>query len=165
MGHSRRTKDLFSPKNPLEYLKTTCSPNSLGRLISSSSRPRFPIFRVLFPASEDNATITCFWKESACQPSIWPLFHRHPHFFMSFFRRGQVTWVISRRPFRSWQKTQKLAKDAKRLAELDCLLGEIPTLHRSICGDARDLTGSEPNSVHLVLTSPPILEAQGVPRF
>ena len=49
----------------------------------------------------------------------------------------------------------ELAKDPKRLAELDCLLGEIPTLHRSICGDARDLAGIEPNSVHLVLTSPP----------
>lgn len=49
----------------------------------------------------------------------------------------------------------ELAKNAARLAELDCLLGEIPTLHRSIRGDARDLAGIEPNSVHLVLTSPP----------
>ena len=49
----------------------------------------------------------------------------------------------------------ELAKDPKRLAELDCLLGEIPTLHRSICGDARDLAGIVPNSIHLVLTSPP----------
>jgi DNA modification methylase len=49
----------------------------------------------------------------------------------------------------------KLAKDAKRLAELDSVTGEIPTLHRSVHGDARDLAGIEPNSVHLVLTSPP----------
>ena len=49
----------------------------------------------------------------------------------------------------------ELAKDAKRLAELDCVIGEIPTLHRSIHGDARLLAGIEPNSVHLVLTSPP----------
>ena len=48
-----------------------------------------------------------------------------------------------------------LAKDAKRLAELDCAIREIPTKHRSIHGDARDLEGLEPNSVHLVLTSPP----------
>ena len=49
----------------------------------------------------------------------------------------------------------ELAKDQKRLAELESLLGEIPTLHRSILGDARELTGIESNSVHLVLTSPP----------
>jgi DNA modification methylase len=49
----------------------------------------------------------------------------------------------------------ELAKDAKRLAELDCVIGEIPTLHRSIHGDARFLAGIEPDSVHLVLTSPP----------
>ncbi|MCG8586860.1 MAG: site-specific DNA-methyltransferase [Pirellulales bacterium] len=49
----------------------------------------------------------------------------------------------------------ELAKDTKRLAELDCLIGEIPTRHRSVCGDARDLAGVEPSSVHLVLTSPP----------
>jgi len=49
----------------------------------------------------------------------------------------------------------ELAKDAKRLAELDCVIGEIPTLHRSVHGDARELAGLEPNSVHLVLTSPP----------
>lgn len=49
----------------------------------------------------------------------------------------------------------ELAKDPKRLAELDCAIGEIPTLHRSILGDARELNGLEANSVHLVLTSPP----------
>lgn len=49
----------------------------------------------------------------------------------------------------------ELAKDATRLAELDCAIGEIPTLHRSVHGDARELIGVEPNSVHLVLTSPP----------
>jgi len=49
----------------------------------------------------------------------------------------------------------ELAKDAKRLAELNCVIGEISTLHRSVHGDARDLAGLEPNSVHLVLTSPP----------
>jgi len=49
----------------------------------------------------------------------------------------------------------ELAKDSKRLAELECVVGEIETLHRSVRGDARDLHGVEPNSVHLVLTSPP----------
>ena len=49
----------------------------------------------------------------------------------------------------------ELAKDSKRLAELDSVIGEIPTLHRSVRGDARELIGIEPNSVHLVLTSPP----------
>lgn len=49
----------------------------------------------------------------------------------------------------------ELAKDVNRLAELECVIGEIPTLHRSVHGDARELLGLEPNSVHLVLTSPP----------
>ncbi len=49
----------------------------------------------------------------------------------------------------------ELAKDARHLAELDCVIGEIPTLHRSVHGDARELASVEPNSVHLVLTSPP----------
>jgi len=49
----------------------------------------------------------------------------------------------------------ELAKDARRLGELDCVIGEIPTLHRSVHGDARELAGLERNSVHLVLTSPP----------
>lgn len=48
-----------------------------------------------------------------------------------------------------------IAKDAKRTGELDCLLAEIETLHRSVLGDARTLAGVAPNSVHLVLTSPP----------
>ncbi len=49
----------------------------------------------------------------------------------------------------------ELAKNTKRLAELDCVIGEIPTLHRIVHGDARELVGLEPNTVHLVLTSPP----------
>jgi len=49
----------------------------------------------------------------------------------------------------------ELAKDPKRLAELDCAVGEIQTLHRSVRGDARHLDGLEDHSVHLVLTSPP----------
>ena len=49
----------------------------------------------------------------------------------------------------------ELAKDSERLAELDCVVGEIETLHRSIQGDARELVGLDDNSVHLILTSPP----------
>jgi len=49
----------------------------------------------------------------------------------------------------------KLAKDSTRISELDCVVGEIKTLHRSVRGDARSLDGIEPKSVHLVLTSPP----------
>ncbi len=48
-----------------------------------------------------------------------------------------------------------IAKDAKKTTELDCILAEIPTIHRSIRGDARTLERVAPNSVHLVLTSPP----------
>jgi DNA modification methylase len=49
----------------------------------------------------------------------------------------------------------ELAKDPKRLDELAGIIEEVPTLHRSVLGDARDLFGLEPNSVHLVVTSPP----------
>lgn len=49
----------------------------------------------------------------------------------------------------------ELAKDCKRLAELDCAIAEIATLHRSVRGDARDLAGLDDSSIHLVLTSPP----------
>lgn len=49
----------------------------------------------------------------------------------------------------------QLAKDASRISEIEALLPEIPTQHRSILGDARSMEGLESNSVHLVLTSPP----------
>lgn len=49
----------------------------------------------------------------------------------------------------------ELAKDSSRLAELDSSLADLPTLHRSVLGDARQLIGVAPESVHLVLTSPP----------
>ena len=49
----------------------------------------------------------------------------------------------------------ELAKDARRMADIEAVLGEINTLHRSILGDARELQGVAPESVHLVLTSPP----------
>jgi len=49
----------------------------------------------------------------------------------------------------------KLAKDSAKISELDCAVGEVETLHRSVRGDARLLDGMESNSVHLVLTSPP----------
>ena len=49
----------------------------------------------------------------------------------------------------------ELAKDDSRLKELESVIAEIPTLHRSVLGDARELIGIESNSVHLVLTSPP----------
>lgn len=49
----------------------------------------------------------------------------------------------------------ELAKNSKLLVDLECALGDIPTLHRSVHGDARELTGIEHNSVQLVLTSPP----------
>lgn len=49
----------------------------------------------------------------------------------------------------------ELAKNPHRLAELECVVAEVETLHRSVRGDARALEGVEPNSVQLVLTSPP----------
>lgn len=49
----------------------------------------------------------------------------------------------------------EIAKNRNLLSELEAVVGEVKTWHRSVRGDARDLTGVEPSSVHLVLTSPP----------
>jgi hypothetical protein len=49
----------------------------------------------------------------------------------------------------------KLAKDSRRTAEIEAILHEVPTLHRVVHCDARAMVGLAPNSVHLVLTSPP----------
>ena len=49
----------------------------------------------------------------------------------------------------------RIAKD-KRLTQLISeSVRKIPTAHRIICGDARKMESLQPNSVHLVLTSPP----------
>jgi len=49
----------------------------------------------------------------------------------------------------------RLAKDPARLAEIESLIQEVPTVHRSILGDARHMDGLAPNWLLLVLTSPP----------
>ncbi len=49
----------------------------------------------------------------------------------------------------------KLAKDTSRTAEIETILQEVPTRHRLVRGDARDMVGLGANSVHLVVTSPP----------
>jgi len=48
-----------------------------------------------------------------------------------------------------------LAKDFKLLRLISEAVQEIPTAHQLNLGDARDMRGLEPESVHLVLTSPP----------
>lgn len=49
----------------------------------------------------------------------------------------------------------KIAKDNVRLSEIEASVSRIPTSHRLVHGDARDLTLVDDQSVHLVLTSPP----------
>lgn len=49
----------------------------------------------------------------------------------------------------------RIAKDARATAAIEQAVREIPTRHRLFCADARDMQGLGPNSVHLVLTSPP----------
>ena len=48
-----------------------------------------------------------------------------------------------------------LAKNKRRMTQVQSLLAEVPTKHRSVLGDARELVGLESESVHLVVTSPP----------
>lgn len=49
----------------------------------------------------------------------------------------------------------RIAKDEKVLRELEAALQQIPTTHRLLRGDARDLSPIAGESVHLVVTSPP----------
>jgi DNA modification methylase len=49
----------------------------------------------------------------------------------------------------------RIAKDPARLAEIEAQVRSLPTHHRLYRHDARELGFLEPESVHLVLTSPP----------
>ena len=49
----------------------------------------------------------------------------------------------------------RIAKDAQSIALIERAIHQVPTSHSIYCGDARDMSGLEPQSVHLVLTSPP----------
>lgn len=49
----------------------------------------------------------------------------------------------------------RIAKDKQLLAEIEAAAQQIPTTHRLVQGDARELSFIEDKSVHLVVTSPP----------
>lgn len=49
----------------------------------------------------------------------------------------------------------RIARDPGLTARIDAKLREIPTVHHLYCGDARHLDFLAPDSVHLVVTSPP----------
>ena len=49
----------------------------------------------------------------------------------------------------------RIAKDPELIAAIESSLRTIPTHHRLLHQDARQLSGIEPESVHLVVTSPP----------
>lgn len=49
----------------------------------------------------------------------------------------------------------RIAKDAALMSEIESAIGRIPTRHRLVRGDARELGFIEDESVHLVVTSPP----------
>ncbi|MGI0085606.1 MAG: DNA methyltransferase, partial [Nitrososphaerales archaeon] len=49
----------------------------------------------------------------------------------------------------------RIAKDPALVAAIEANLRSVPTHHRLVLEDARLLSGVEPESVHLVLTSPP----------
>lgn len=48
-----------------------------------------------------------------------------------------------------------LARDPAMSAAIEEVVGQVPTAHRLICGDSRDLSSLADESVHLVVTSPP----------
>jgi DNA modification methylase len=49
----------------------------------------------------------------------------------------------------------RIAKDKHLIQLIEAAVRKVPTSHRLILGDARKMTGLAPNSVHLILTSPP----------
>lgn len=58
--------------------------------------------------------------------------------------------------FSDFQKAiPALAKDATAIRRIESLLCQLPTQHRLLLGDARNLSDIEDESVHLIVTSPP----------
>jgi DNA modification methylase len=49
----------------------------------------------------------------------------------------------------------RIAKDRHLIQLIEAAVRKVPTSHRLILGDAREMTRLAPNSVHLILTSPP----------
>ena len=49
----------------------------------------------------------------------------------------------------------RIARDARAIAEIESRLSQIPTRHDLYRHDSRQINFIAPNSVHLVLTSPP----------
>lgn len=49
----------------------------------------------------------------------------------------------------------RIAKNASAIAAIEATLSQVPTLHDLWCGDARKMSFLAPESVHLVVTSPP----------
>lgn len=49
----------------------------------------------------------------------------------------------------------RIAKDPRLVEEVEASVRAVPTTHRLQLQDARHMTGIEPESVHLILTSPP----------
>lgn len=49
----------------------------------------------------------------------------------------------------------RIAKDEHAIGQIESAIQNVPTIHRLVRGDARDMSMVAPESVHLVLTSPP----------
>jgi hypothetical protein len=49
----------------------------------------------------------------------------------------------------------RIAKDPRLIAKIEQAAQQVPTTHRLFNRDSRDMRELEPNSVHLIVTSPP----------
>lgn len=49
----------------------------------------------------------------------------------------------------------RIAKDKNLVSRIEQTLASLPTVHNLVCGDARHMAFLAPESVHLILTSPP----------
>ena len=57
----------------------------------------------------------------------------------------------------------RIARDPKLTVPIEAALRGIPTSHDLYLADARKMTFLRPESVHLIVTSPPILDLEGIP--
>ncbi|NLH75337.1 MAG: site-specific DNA-methyltransferase [Verrucomicrobia bacterium] len=72
---------------------------------------------------------------------------------------GGELWELLPEELRSIENPQTaipaIAKDARLMSLIENAVRSIPTVHRLLLRDARSLGDLRPNSIHLVLTSPP----------
>ena len=95
--------------------------------------------------------------DSACGSTTNPCYTNPMNIVVGLPRIDLNNWIPSEVGSIANHQTglPRIAKDANVVAAIESRLAQIPTTHDVYNGDARRLTFLEPNSVQLVVTSPP----------